>query len=1094
MRYNYIYDNQIFSLPTQVTSVLGYSSNTTYDYKLQVPLSSTDINNNTISFEYDWRGRLTKVISPNETDFTIKHVYSLGNTNDNIAWAKTMHYDTFNANNTINTVLFCDGLGRVIQTKKDIEINNEEKRVVSGKVIYDIFGRVISENYPKLEELSSDETTLSTAPEDNTPPTEYRYDVLDRVTKTIYPDGTSDSIAYDISDGKFRTQHIDALSNIVSTFSDYRNLTTKITNCIGSTTITYDQLGQKISTTDPNNIQTTYAYDMLGRLTSRNHPDAGVHTRSYDRANNLTVLDKNGSQIQYKYHYNRLTQMEYSDNPELKVTYAYGAVGASANAAGRVVKVEDINGWTYFEYDKLGNVSKETKTVVLPNEDTVWQLSMYYMYDSWGRIGFMGYPDGEVVFYNYDKGGNLKAVQGFKYFGWPGTGQLYPYVQDIKYNKFGKRTEIKYGNDIISTYQYDDMQRLSSLQSGNNTEVLQTLNYQYDDVGNITSINNTAQTLPNGLGGIYTNTYSYDDIYRLTNASNQYIKDSTVLTKTTQMQYMANGRITEKRHALTSHNIGSPLPSLAQNSGFNNYSYNNNKIMSNDIISTTFAFDRKYNNYQYDANGNMTEIKTSENYLSSPFRPLKPKISALRNLYWNEEDQLQAMIDFNNSAYYFYNYTGERTWKVVGPKITQTMSGTTIKYNKFNKSTYYLFPQVSVTNTNYTKHIFADEERICSKIGNGQTNTIPAPTPPTQAEITAKRDNQINLMKKVYPNMCIRTTPISCAILNNANIMEYNLLKSSMNKLTTPTTVYENIQFFYATDNLGSVTWVTNSAGNAIQHIQYLPFGELFISQQNSSFDSRYKFSGKELDTETGYSYFGARYLDSDLSIWLSVDPMADKYPGLSPYNYCANNPLIFRDPDGNRIIAVGAISQFYVKSYLKEHFGKSRAFKVTSSGEVKINQRRFDKQYKNASADQRILMDGLKEAINRKEVAQIHVNQESDNFELTNPIPGTDLEYTRNLTSDMSGGTIPPDAKFTDYYVLINDKRASNDELNATDGTKTGNSASSTFFHEVLDEFLNYFTKKTVDDNSSKADKVQYHNAALRNIGKKERDGSDHK
>lgn len=124
-----------------------------------------------------------------------------------------------------------------------------------------------------------------------------------------------------------------------------------------------------------------------------------------------------------------------------------------------------------------------------------------------------------------------------------------------------------------------------------------------------------------------------------------------------------------------------------------------------------------------------------------------------------------------------------------------------------------------------------------------------------------------------------------------------------MKKLTTPTTVYENIQFFYATDNLGSVTWVTNSAGNAIQHIQYLPFGELFISQQNSSFDSRYKFSGKELDTETGYSYFGARYLDSDLSIWLSVDPMADKYPGLSPYNYCANNPVMLRDPDGRVIV-----------------------------------------------------------------------------------------------------------------------------------------------------------------------------------------------
>ena len=51
--------------------------------------------------------------------------------------------------------------------------------------------------------------------------------------------------------------------------------------------------------------------------------------------------------------------------------------------------------------------------------------------------------------------------------------------------------------------------------------------------------------------------------------------------------------------------------------------------------------------------------------------------------------------------------------------------------------------------------------------------------------------------------------------------------------------------------------------------------------------------TGKERDSETGFSYFGARYYDSDLITgWLSVDPMADKYPGLSPYNYCAWNPV----------------------------------------------------------------------------------------------------------------------------------------------------------------------------------------------------------
>ena len=50
-----------------------------------------------------------------------------------------------------------------------------------------------------------------------------------------------------------------------------------------------------------------------------------------------------------------------------------------------------------------------------------------------------------------------------------------------------------------------------------------------------------------------------------------------------------------------------------------------------------------------------------------------------------------------------------------------------------------------------------------------------------------------------------------------------------------------------------------------------------------------HSFTGKERDAETGFSYFGARYYDSDLSgLFLSVDPMADKYPGLSPYAYCA--------------------------------------------------------------------------------------------------------------------------------------------------------------------------------------------------------------
>ena len=79
--------------------------------------------------------------------------------------------------------------------------------------------------------------------------------------------------------------------------------------------------------------------------------------------------------------------------------------------------------------------------------------------------------------------------------------------------------------------------------------------------------------------------------------------------------------------------------------------------------------------------------------------------------------------------------------------------------------------------------------------------------------------------------------------------------------------------------------------------------------QRNSSWNAPYTFSGKEKDAETGYGYFGARHYDSGLSIWLSVDPMSDKYPSMSPYNYCANNPVMLVDPDGREVFLLGELA-----------------------------------------------------------------------------------------------------------------------------------------------------------------------------------------
>jgi RHS repeat-associated protein len=86
---------------------------------------------------------------------------------------------------------------------------------------------------------------------------------------------------------------------------------------------------------------------------------------------------------------------------------------------------------------------------------------------------------------------------------------------------------------------------------------------------------------------------------------------------------------------------------------------------------------------------------------------------------------------------------------------------------------------------------------------------------------------------------------------------------------------------------------------------------QLFFSTENTcAIGYRYKFSAKELDQETGYSYFGARYYIPEVSIWGSADPLMDKYPNISPYNYCAWNPIRFIDPDGREIWITGEDGQ----------------------------------------------------------------------------------------------------------------------------------------------------------------------------------------
>ncbi|MBR6334005.1 MAG: RHS repeat-associated core domain-containing protein [Bacteroidales bacterium] len=105
-----------------------------------------------------------------------------------------------------------------------------------------------------------------------------------------------------------------------------------------------------------------------------------------------------------------------------------------------------------------------------------------------------------------------------------------------------------------------------------------------------------------------------------------------------------------------------------------------------------------------------------------------------------------------------------------------------------------------------------------------------------------------------------------------------------------------------------------------------------------------YTFSAQERDSETGLSYFGSRYYSSDLSIWLSVDPMSDKYASTSSYAYCRNQPIILVDPNGKFDTRAEA------RQYRKEHHtgGKihKRSEKDTFSGNYLIDNKRTRTSY----------------------------------------------------------------------------------------------------------------------------------------------------
>jgi RHS repeat-associated protein len=729
-RLDYTYDGQVQSFITQVKDSYGHSSSAAYDdtsYEFGGPKSTTDLNNNVISYAYDVFGRTTGIQGPYEQgtqNLTLAFAY---HPEAVVPYATTDHLNK-DAKGTvlspIKTVTFIDGLKRAIQVKKSSAIDqgngtSTPMMIVSGHAVFDAMGRTIEQRYPVTEPLGQ-ETTFNPAIDDVTATTT-EYDVMDRMVQTTLPDGTITTMAYGFGNDRngvnqFLTTVTDANGKQKQSYHDMRELITSVSEFNQGQTLwtsyAYDPLKEIIQVKDAKGNKTTIAYDNLGRRTSIDNPDTGLTTTVYDLASNLIQkitanLRASGSNggnpkaINYTYDYLRLTNISYPDSKGNDVTYEYGAPGATQyNQAGRIVKVTDASGTAEMRYGKLGETVWDRKTIASGTQgksaNSPEVYTTQYQYDTFGRLMVLTLPDGEVLTHSYDAGGNLASITGVEGAQGANTstgGMVTNYLQTLLYDKFEQRTYLKLGNGVETHYTYNAQNRrlMNLMSQGAVAGQFQNLNYGYDNVGNILSLANKVAVPPaSSMGGPTSQTFGYDDLYRLTSAKGgyQYAPGKT-RNYTLGMQYDDIHNIVGKTQtdAITEGG-GKPITQKAT-------TYNWSYIYSgSQPHAPTHIGNRAFS---YDLNGNQTGWTNDNN-------------GTRRVITWDEENRISQIDDNGERNTYTYDAAGERTIKV-------SRQGQTVYVNQ-----YYVVRNRSIV----SKHIFANNTRIAThmEMGNGNTGSF----------------------------------------------------------------------------------------------------------------------------------------------------------------------------------------------------------------------------------------------------------------------------------------------------------------------------------------------------------------------------------
>ncbi|MFJ7215540.1 SpvB/TcaC N-terminal domain-containing protein [Amycolatopsis sp. NPDC098790] len=867
-RLDYGYDPVVGVHVETTVDSYGYRTAITHNYKYGLPETTLDKNFQRVHTNYDRFGRVSFVAGPYEIPENRVTVSFEYHPEAPVPYAVSRHLDATAdgvRDDTIDVVQFTDGLDRVLQTKKDASVAPEPGAdpqavmTVSGRTVYDFAGRPVEQFYPVTEPKGDANYAFNPAVDPVTP-TRLGYDVLDRTTSTVLPDGSASTTAFGFGPDRsgttrFETLTTDGEGKQRRTYSDTRELTTSVkeANPAGGqpviwTSYGYDAMGQITSVVDDRGNTTKAAYDNLGRRTVVDSPDSGKVETAYDLADNIVgkvtpALRAQRKAIQYDYEFTRLTGIRYPVFTGNDVTYTYGALGAPENGAGRITAIHDAAGTVTRGYGPLGELTRETRTLggdVGTKDDRGKSFTTTTRYDSWNRVLETTYPDGEELTYGYDTGGQVTRLTGVK------GSSSYTYLARLDYDEFGQKVLQETGSGVRTTYGYNDTdRRLATLKSAQpDGTAFQNLAYGYDKVGNVTALtNDVAVPGAKELGGPSSQTYGYDDLHRLTSATGSYRNDNAKLDHyRLDLAYDTLNNTTSKqqKHELTA-SSGATQPQ-SKTSYTQKYTYTDRPHAPSRIGADV---------QKYDAGGNLIDITAGRSADSVVLAAAGETSGGKRTQFvWNEENRLECAYDDEDDTVkqepascddkgdqptvrFVYDDAGNRVAKE--GKQTHVSIGTT--YGRVDGKA--------------VKHYFLGDTRLLSKKASDSG--------------------------------------------------------------------YEHDQFYFHTDQLGSATYVTDERGKLASHQEYFAYGESWVEETRTQEPVPYQYNGKEFDKETGLYFYGARYYNPRTNLWQSADPAGGSYLdgapnggvtqpfNLASYSYASDNPVRLTDPDGlstwNRVV-----------------------------------------------------------------------------------------------------------------------------------------------------------------------------------------------